>query len=97
MWKNALFATAVVLMGAVLWLMGELEFLSRYRTVLLRDYSRMFGVWLGLLAVNLFCGFFWLTQKMFLRDTGRKLKHVEKQMRGGSIAEELGARLNSEL
>jgi hypothetical protein len=96
MWRNALFATTVVLMGFVLLLFSELDFLIPYKHVLLTRYSVLFSVYLGLLAVNLFALFFVVTRHLFLKDTGRKLAHLEKQLRAGTLTHELSERLNSE-
>jgi hypothetical protein len=43
---------------------------------------------------NLFAVVYAINRKLFLKDTGRKLAHVEKQIRtGSSISEELSERL----
>ena len=42
------------------------------------------------LFLNVFAGVYLACRKLFLKDTGRKLVHLEKQLRSGtSIAEEL--------
>jgi hypothetical protein len=57
-----------------------------------------YGVDMALFAVavflNVFAGFYAVGRKLFLKDTGRKLAHIEKQLRtGDSISDELTARL----
>ena len=47
----------------------------------------------GVLFVNLFTMIYMLCRKLFLKDTGRKLAHLEKELRSGSISEELSRRL----
>ena len=45
--------------------------------------------------MNLFRAILAINRRLFLRDTGRKLAHVEKQLRtGSSISEELTERLS---
>jgi len=46
------------------------------------------------LFLNLLAGFFLLTRRLLLKDTGQKLAHLEKQLRGReSISEELSRRI----
>jgi hypothetical protein len=93
MWRNALFATFAVLTGLLLLLFPQIDFLLPYRHVLLAHYSVPFAIYTLLLAVNLFALFFVVTRHLFLKDTGRKLEHVEKQLRSGTVAQELSERL----
>ena len=52
------------------------------------------AVYCGLLFFNLFALVYFATRQLFLKDTGRKLAHVEKQLRtGSSISDELTKRL----
>jgi len=96
MWQNALFATVTTLTGLLILLFSRLDFLIPYKHVLLARYSVPFAVYAALLGVNLFAFFFLLTRQLFLKDTGRKLAHMEKQLRAGTVAEELSERLRSE-
>ena len=96
MWQNALFATLAVLLGVLILLFSQLDFLIPYKRVLLARYMRPFAVYAALLAVNLFAFFFLATRHLFLKDTGRKLAHMEKQLRSGTIAHELSERLRSD-
>ena len=96
MWKNAMVATAVLLMGVLIVLAGQLDFLAPYKLVLLQQYGCVIALYLGLLAVNFYAFFFLLTRKLFLKDTGQKLVHLEKQLRGGSLPHEIGDRLAAE-
>ncbi len=94
MWKNAIVATVTMLFAIVLYLFGALDFLSPYKTLLLHRYGAVIGLYAGLVAVNLYAAFFLLTRKLFLKDTGTKLVHLEKQLRDGSIPHELGEQLS---
>jgi hypothetical protein len=96
MWKNAIVATTVVLMGILIALAGVLDFLSPYKSVLFHQYGGAIAIYFTLLAVNLYAGFFLLTRFLFLKDTGKKLVHLEKQLRDGSIPHDLGDRLTAE-
>ncbi|MCU1262129.1 MAG: hypothetical protein JWO80_5014 [Bryobacterales bacterium] len=91
---NSIFVTSILALACGFYVMGELTFLSPYRGFILHRYGAIIG-WFALLAfVNLFAGILAVNRKLFLKDTGRKLAHVEKQLRtGSSISEELSERL----
>jgi len=94
MFKNALFATVVVFMAAVYYLMDECRFLIPYRDAILQRHWREISLFAGALFVNLLAGFFVLSRWLLLKDTGQKLAHIEKQLRGReSISEELSRRI----
>lgn len=94
MWKNAIVATVTLLVGIGMFLFGELEFLAPIKAVLLHRYGWMIALYVGLFGVNLYAAFFLLTRFLFLKDTGTKLVHLEKQLRDGSIPHELGEQLS---
>ena len=96
MWRNALFATAATLLGIALAVFSQIDFLVPHKRVLLRDHSGNLALFTALLGVNLFAGYAWLARKLLLKDTGRKLSHVEKQLREGNIVHELSDRLSTE-
>ena len=94
MFKNALFATVVVFIAVVFYLMDELRFLIPYRDAILERHSREIALFSAVLFLNLLAGFFVLTRRLLLKDTGQKLAHLEKQLRGReSISEELSRRI----
>lgn len=96
MWRNALFATAATLMGFVLVLFSQVDFLIPYKRLLVHYYWQEAAIYFGLLSLNLFAGYMALTRKLLLKDTGRKLAHLEKQLREGNIVHELSDRLSAE-
>lgn len=58
----------------------------------------IYGEWLGwlslLLILNLFAAIYTVLRKLALKNTGEKLSHVEKQLRGRTtISEELTERI----
>ena len=87
---NSIFAASVIVIAAWLYVVGELAFLARYRSVILHRYGAIIG-WFTLLTFFNLCALIHaLSRKLLLRDTGKKLAHVEKQLRtGSSISEEL--------
>lgn len=94
MFKNALFATVVVFIAVVFYLMDELRFLIPYRDAILDRHGSEIALFSVVLFLNLLAGFFVLTRRLLLKDTGQKLAHLEKQLRGReSISEELSRRI----
>ncbi|HET6929175.1 MAG TPA: hypothetical protein VFI45_02550 [Candidatus Acidoferrum sp.] len=80
---NALFLTIALLLALGFWLMGELKFFIPYKTLLIREYGQPILIYVGVLFVNLFAGTLALIRKFFLKDTGRKLFHLDKQLQLG--------------
>jgi hypothetical protein len=91
---NAIFATAVICLALGLFLLQECQFLVPYRHLLWLRYGAVIGLFSFALFVNLFSVIYVGYRKLFLNDTGRKLAHLEKQLRtGASVSEELSRRL----
>ena len=76
---NALVVTVALLLALVFWLMGQLRFLVPYKRLLLERYGDFIFFWLGVLFANVFSAVYALQRKVFLKDTGRKLSHLDKQ------------------
>src|SRR5689334_16813289 len=91
---NAVCATAVIFLALALYLMQECRFLIPYRHVIFIKYGWHLAAFAAALFINLFAAIYAVIRKLFLKDTGRKLAHLEKQLRTGqSISEELSERL----
>jgi len=91
---NAFFATTVIGMALALYLLQECQFLIPYRSLVVAKYGGVIALYAATLFVNLFAVIYAVTRKVFLKDTGKKLAHLEKQLRTGpSILEELSERL----
>jgi hypothetical protein len=80
---NVLLITIAILLALGFWLMGELRFLVPYKLVLWGAYATPILTYVGILSVNLFAAAFVLIRKFFLKDTGRKLSHLDKQLHVG--------------
>ena len=76
---NALLLSLTLLLALAFYLMAELKFLIPYRAFLFHEYGWALAVFSGGLFLNLFAGAFVLIRKSFLKDTGRKLSHIDKQ------------------
>jgi hypothetical protein len=80
---NSLFLTIAILLALGFWLLGELKFFIPYKAVLFHEYGTLILVYLAPLVLNLIAAAFALNRKLFLRDTSRKLPHLDKQLRKG--------------
>ena len=80
---NSLFLTIAILLALGLWVLGELRFFIPYTAVLFHQYGAVILAYVATLFVNLFAAAFALNRKFFLKDTGRKLSHLDKQLHVG--------------
>lgn len=76
---NALIITIAILLALGFWLMGQLRFLIPYRHILIHQYGSVILVWLAVVFVNMFAAVYGIQRKFLLKDTGRKLSHIDKQ------------------
>ena len=94
MLANAFFASTVILLAFAFWILQECSFLAPYREVILDRYGVVIAVYLAVLFCNLLAGTFVASRRLFLKDTGAKLAHLEKQLRSRqSISQELSERI----
>jgi Na+/phosphate symporter len=80
---NALIVTLAILLALGFWLMDELKFLVPYRLMLYHQYGSVILAWIGVLFVNVFAAIYAIQRKFFLKDTGRKLSHLDKHVVAG--------------
>ncbi len=80
---NALLLTIALLLALGFWLMGELKFLIPYRHILIHQNGTLILAWVAVLFMNLFAAVYAIQRKLFLKDTGRKLVHLDKQAATG--------------
>ncbi|HVB35070.1 MAG TPA: hypothetical protein VNJ52_11960 [Patescibacteria group bacterium] len=80
---NAILITVAAMLAIAFTLMGELKFLIPFKLVIWRAYSAYILTFVGILFANIFAAAFALNRKFFLKDTGRKLAHLDKQFNVG--------------
>ena len=80
---NALMMTIAIILGLGFWFMQRLTYFISYKSVLFRFYGTPILVYCALLFINVFALAFALNRKFFLKDTGRKLSHLDKQLQVG--------------
>jgi hypothetical protein len=77
---NTAFLAALTVFLLAAWLAGELTFLSPYKAVLFRDHGVVIVGGVLVVFLNLCALYYALARWLFLRDTGRKLAHVDRQV-----------------
>mgnify|MGYP001796343423 CR=1 FL=1 len=94
---NAAFLAAMVLLLLAFVVLGAVNFLAPYKHLILGPYLWPILTFATLVFLNLFALFDLTGRALFLKDTGRKLAHVEKQLRtGDTIVCDLSERLAEE-
>lgn len=92
---NALFVTTVIFLAAGFYLMGALNYLAPYRPLLWHEYAVAILVYAAVFFLNLFALVYYLNRKFFLKDTGCKLAHLDKEIQQGEhqLSAEMARRL----
>ena len=80
---SAVFVTTLLFLALGIFLLQECRFLIPYRHVLFMKYGGQLAAFAAALFINLFAAVYWICRSVFLKDTGRKLAHLEKQLRTG--------------
>jgi hypothetical protein len=86
MLANALILTIAILLALGFWLMNELRYLVPYKHILFHQYGGLLLGWLATVFANVFAGVYAIQRKFFLKDTGRKLSHLDQQIAAGHAA-----------
>ena len=81
--RNALFVSATALVLIVFALMSRLEFLAEAKKALFLHCGGSIAIFIGLLGLNLFAAALAINRKVLLKDTGRKLSHLDNQIQAG--------------
>ena len=78
---NAAFLAGLTTFVLAAWLAAELNFLAPYKAAIFRMYGLHILVGLVLVFVNLSGAYYLVARWLFLRDAGRKLTHIDRQLR----------------
>ncbi len=79
--RNAVFATLMIFAGIAGFLLSELSFLSPYKALIIRQHGTAIVCSGFVVLLNVFAGVYALYRKFLLKDTGRKLQHVDKDLK----------------
>ena len=82
--QNTAFLAALTTFLLVAWLAGELTFLAPYKGLLFRRHGFVIGLGTLVVFVHLCTLYYAIARWLFLRDTGRKLTHVDRQLESAS-------------
>ncbi len=95
---NAVFVATLIFLALGIWLAGDLRFLIPWRNLIVHEYWRPIAAYCGLLFVNILGLTVWIERKFFLRDAGRKLKHLDQEIHSGhsELSEEITAQFGEE-
>ncbi|MGD9902801.1 MAG: hypothetical protein AB7U83_04970 [Vicinamibacterales bacterium] len=77
---NAAFLAGITEFLLVGWLAGELRFLAPYKAVLFREHAGILGIVTAVVFLNLCALYYSAARWLFLRETGRKLRHLDRQL-----------------
>lgn len=77
---NVALLAAVTTFLIVAWLAGELSYLAPYKTGLFHLHGEQIEAATLILFMNLCAVYYGVARLLFLRDTGRKLQHVDRQL-----------------
>lgn len=93
---NTAFLAALTLFLLAAWLAGELEFLAPYRAGIFREHGLRIAVAALIVFLNLCAVYYTVARWLFLRETGRKLAHVDHQLTtSDAVLDELRSRMTS--
>ena len=91
---NTAFLAALTVFLLAAWLAGELRFLAPYKTVLFRLYGTVILGAALVVFLNLCAVYYAIARWLFVRDTGRKLTYMDRQLIASEgIHEDLPAQL----
>jgi len=92
---NAVFVATLIFLALGFGLMRQMHFLVPWRSLILHAYLRPIATYCALLFANILGLTIWIERKFFLRDTGRKLKHLDQEIHTGQseLSEEILSRL----
>jgi hypothetical protein len=98
MLANAMFVATLIFLALGFGLMHELHFLAPWRSLILHRYGTQIAIYCALLFTNILSLTIWIERKFFLRDTGRKLTHLDQEIHTGqsALSEDITAQFDDE-
>ena len=81
--SNALLASTGITLALLFLLLSQLRFLIPYRLLLIHHYGTSILLCVAVLFVNLTAALFTFGRRFFLKDTGRKLAHFDRELNAG--------------
>lgn len=92
---NTAFLAALSTFLVVGWLAGELSFLAPFKAGIFRQHGATIGALIAVLFLNLCGAYYGIARRLFLRDAGRKLSHMDHQLGSkDAVLEDIGRDLS---
>jgi hypothetical protein len=82
---NALLFTIALMLVYGFWLLDQLKFMARYKAAVFHAYGSSILLFGAVLFVNLFGFALAVSRRFLLKNTGRKLSHLDKQFHVGHM------------
>jgi hypothetical protein len=82
--RNSLFVSATALILILFGLMSRLDFLAASKKALFLHCGGSIAIFITVLGLNLFAAALAINRKILLKETGRKLSHLDNQMHAGN-------------
>ena len=88
---NAVFVATLMFLALGFGLMSQMHFLVPWRSLIVHAYLQPIATYCALLFAIILGLTIWIERKFFLRDTGRKLKHLDQEIHTGQseLSEEI--------
>jgi hypothetical protein len=95
---NAVFVATLIFLALGFWLSDKLRFLTPWRSFILHNELQSIALYCALLFANILGLTVWIERKFFLRDTGRKLRHLDQEIHTGQseLSEEILSRFGGD-
>ena len=95
---NAVFVATLMFLALGFGLASQMHFLLPWRNLILHAYLQPIATYCALLFADILGPTIWIERKFFLRDTGRKLKHLNQKIPTGQseLSEEIVAQFPEE-
>ena len=96
---HAAFVAGILTLALAMLLLSETTFLAPYKHLIVARHLWTIVGALVVVFLNFFASGYLLARVLFLRDTGRKLAHLERQIADGTddaIARDLSSRLKED-
>lgn len=91
---NSAFLAALLVLVLVMLIFGQVDFLAPYKRTILGEHLLTIVGMLVLLFLNVFGWCYLAGRRLFLKETGQKLAHVERLLQTpDTVVEDLSARL----
>jgi hypothetical protein len=95
--QNSAFLALLTVFLLVGWFAGEVQFLAPYKAGLFRLHGRLILGAIFLVFLNLCAAYYALARWLFMRDAGRKLSYLDRQLTTRDTAlDDIGDRLEEE-